>query len=462
MTDKYIPDNRIHYGHRARMRSKLMTHGAKIFDTYELLEMLLYYTVPYKDTNPISKQLLHAFSSLDGVLSADKEKLLSVLGVGEHTADLIRTVGAMSAILGAETPVNKEETYSGYTRTADFLISKLKASTEKKVVAMYLDNAMRLLSYEVIATGLDYDSAGIKPRAFIDGALRNRASVIITAHNHPYGSPYPTPGDRETNRLITDALRAAGVMHAEHYVISGERFFGMTCELGRHLFHSAELSAFEKEREAFLEGNSASLSHGYEFDEDTSNGNLDYLSHLISFASANNAEETARLLLDKFSLIEDTINTDVGVLLELVGEKTAVLLKLSAYVTSRRVTDGFAFMKKHTSAEIAEYCKAIYVGSSVESVYLICFDSTRRVVACELVGEGTVNASEVIPRRLLEAALRHSASSVILVHNHPFGTTNPSQADVNLTMSLGDLFRSVGVEFIDHLIVSGQKCEPVR
>ena len=56
-----IPDEKMHVGHRGRMRDKLMTHGARIFDTYELLEMLLYYTIPYKDTNPIAKRLLSEF-----------------------------------------------------------------------------------------------------------------------------------------------------------------------------------------------------------------------------------------------------------------------------------------------------------------------------------------------------------------------------------------------------------------
>ena len=56
MAEKFIPDDRIHYGHRARMRSKLITHGQRIFDTYELLEMLLYHTVPYKDTNPTKRK----------------------------------------------------------------------------------------------------------------------------------------------------------------------------------------------------------------------------------------------------------------------------------------------------------------------------------------------------------------------------------------------------------------------
>ena len=64
--ENYIDDSRIHEGHRERMRKKLLKHGQDIFDTYELLEMLLYHVIPYKDTNPIAKRLLYAFGSLDG------------------------------------------------------------------------------------------------------------------------------------------------------------------------------------------------------------------------------------------------------------------------------------------------------------------------------------------------------------------------------------------------------------
>ena len=63
----YIDDSRVHDGHRGRMRSKLLAHGQRIFDTYELLEMLLYWVIPCRDTNPVAKNLLYAFGSLDGV-----------------------------------------------------------------------------------------------------------------------------------------------------------------------------------------------------------------------------------------------------------------------------------------------------------------------------------------------------------------------------------------------------------
>ena len=96
MNDKpLIPDEKMHGGHRARMRKKLLKHGPDIFDTYELLEMLLYYSIPYKDTNPVSKRLLMELSDLDGVLSASPERLVEINGIGERTAELIASVDSV-------------------------------------------------------------------------------------------------------------------------------------------------------------------------------------------------------------------------------------------------------------------------------------------------------------------------------------------------------------------------------
>ena len=90
-----LDDKNIHVGHRQRMRSKLLIHGPRIFDTYELLEMLLYYVIPYKDTNPIAKLLLKRFSSLSGVFNAETEELTEVAGIGVRTAEYIRNLGEL-------------------------------------------------------------------------------------------------------------------------------------------------------------------------------------------------------------------------------------------------------------------------------------------------------------------------------------------------------------------------------
>ena len=82
--EKFINDDRIHEGHRGRMRAKLLAHGQNIFDTYELLEMLLYHVIPYKDTNPVAKRLLYAFGGplISPMIAGLAMSLSSVFVVG--------------------------------------------------------------------------------------------------------------------------------------------------------------------------------------------------------------------------------------------------------------------------------------------------------------------------------------------------------------------------------------------
>ena len=141
-----IADKDIHKGHRARMRSKLETYGPRIFDTYELLEMLLYYVIPYKDTNPIAKRLLEAFGSLDGVLSADPEALAEVDGIGVRCADFLVRVGEIidedrSMSFGCKVDVFDDYSFAG-AYLADYL-----SRSEASICMALLDNGGLLNSF---------------------------------------------------------------------------------------------------------------------------------------------------------------------------------------------------------------------------------------------------------------------------------------------------------------------------
>lgn len=132
-----LDDSHIHAGHRARMKSKLVSHGQMIFDTYELLEMLLYYVVPYKDTNPISKKLLATFGGLDNVMRAEPCRLAEVNGIGDRCADFISSVGRLPCILGAEPVFSGVTDFTDYDDVGDFLVDYFKDKTEKSVVALF-------------------------------------------------------------------------------------------------------------------------------------------------------------------------------------------------------------------------------------------------------------------------------------------------------------------------------------
>ena len=457
--EKYIDDSNIHTGHRARMRAKLAAHGQSIFDDYELLEMLLYYVIPYRDTNPIAKNLLYAFGGLDGVLSADVGELTEVSGVGEAAAALISHVGRMQDIIGAEI-ISDTADFSSYESVGRYLADYFSGMTDRQVVALYLDSAMHLISMQKMYD-LDFESGGVKARPFIDEAMKNHAAVVITAHNHPYGPFYPTPGDRETHKMITDALGLLGIVHAEHYIISGDCFAGIGC-IGHFISQMSQmpaLSEFMDTRNKF--DGSPHCANSCRKRRIPSVGGVSYLSELFRLSNVKDPVEQASLLLERYRTVEDVITSSVDELRSASGETVAVLLKLLAYLTSRRFTDSFDMKSVHTSAEIAEYFKALFIGESVEKIYLMGFDSKNRIIGVRLLGEGTVNSSEVLPRKAMEAAVAMSAAAVSIAHNHPFGTINPSDDDVNMTGLFASMFDSCAIEFRDHYIVAGQLCDTV-
>lgn len=455
--ENYIDDKRIHEGHRQRMRHKLFAHGQRIFDTYELLEMLLYHVIPYKDTNPIAKRLLCAFGSLDGVLSAARESLLEVSGVGERTADFLCSVGQLSHVIGAELLPEVKSEFSSYDKAGEFLVRHFSTVSGPEVVAMLLDNNMRLLEIKTICN-LDYESAGVRPKLFIDAAVSAGAAAVITAHNHPAGMTFVSHGDRITNYAVSDALEIAGVVHAEHFVICGESYTGIS--LGKSSNH-------------LLRRTMPRLSLGGDRDpipENEVTGQIpppdaaystvyfDYFTKLFAFVEGDNAPQTVHRMLGKFLTIENAFSTSTTELSCLLSERAAFFVKLLAYVTSRRVTDRITFGKVYSQSEILEYLKALFVGESVEKIYILSFDRKSRLAGCDLIGEGTVSSSEVVPRKAIEIAIQRSSSSVALAHNHPLGSPDPSKEDLVFTGRFAGMLQNCEITLSAHYVVAGQTC----
>lgn len=468
--ENLITDERIHEGHRSRMRAKLLTHGQHIFDTYELLEMLLYTVVPYKDTNPISKRLLSHCDGLDGVFCASNEELVKVNGIGERAAEFIQLVGRLSDVIGAEIMPEVGLNFENYQSVGEYLVKYFSPLQENQVVAIFLDSSMRPIGVKKLYD-LDFESGGVKARAFIDEAIRRRATVVISAHNHPFGPFFPTPGDRETNAMITEALAMAGIVHAEHYIVMGDSYAGLGSlkNFSSRLSQAPAISEFIEGRDkvggAVLKVSAVSKTETEcqlkllsEYHSDS----LEYFRQLLVPCVGKAAEDTAITLLSKYFTIENVFTASVGELSALCGEKCAFYLKLLAYITSRRELEKFSLGTKHSKAEIADYLKALYLGESVEKTYLICFDRKGQTVSVNMLSEGTVNSSEVLPRKAMELAIGSSAKSVSLAHNHPFGTTRASSDDLNLTKHFSALFSTCEIKLCDHYIIAGQLCDTVN
>lgn len=217
--------DRLHAGHRGRMREKFTQFGQDVFHTHELLEMLLFYAVKQRNTNPIAKELINKFGSLDGVFSATREELLTVQGVGEKIADMILEIGeiGIEKLFNSEGKENKS--YDNYESLGEFFTKYFDGCFEYRVSMMMLNSRLECIAVSDMYS-CDYGMSAVRSEKFIAEALKHRATVVAIAHNHPFGPSFPTQSDLATNDMLYSAFSGVGITLMEDYVVSGNDFVG--------------------------------------------------------------------------------------------------------------------------------------------------------------------------------------------------------------------------------------------
>ncbi|NOY80670.1 MAG: DNA repair protein RadC [Kiritimatiellaeota bacterium] len=158
-----------------------------------------------------------------------------------------------------------------------------------------------------------------------------------------------------------------------------------------------------------------------------------------------------------FAAVLEADPTDLATV-EGVGQRAAAFLSMIPAVTRRYFHDRVAQDRSQLtdSEAVAGYVVPLMAGRSEEVFYVLCLDTHCRVLYAALVGKGTVKDAHVHPRHVVEAALRHRASSVVLAHNHPTGTAKPSKHDYRLTEILARALGPLEIRILDHIIVAGE------
>lgn len=185
------------------------------------------------------------------------------------------------------------------------------------------------------------------------------------------------------------------------------------------------------------------------------------LEFLLFFAiPQHDTNETAHLLLKRYGSLSAVLDADPIDLAQTpgVGKVAATLLSLVPSLTRRYETDRARQERCHltTVERAADFLIPLMAGRSEEVFYLVCLDTRCRVIVPALVSTGLPDRAHVEPRKVVEAALRHRAHTVILAHNHPTGQAKPSTADHRVTESLVSALSAIGIIVQDHIIVAGQ------
>ncbi|MCD7844541.1 MAG: DNA repair protein RadC [Oscillospiraceae bacterium] len=207
------------------MRKRFMEHGLDNFDDHNVLEMLLFYALPRKDTNLLAHHLLDAFGALAGVFDASPEALMTVNGIGENAAILIHFVpeAARRYLISKAEP---GKVLPDSAAAGRFLIPRFFNCKNETVYLVCLDAAMKLLDCRPLGQGTA-DTANVSIRQIVQIALSQNASAVILAHNHTNGIALPSQEDLASTLRIQEALAMVGVTLVDHLVVAGEDFVSM-------------------------------------------------------------------------------------------------------------------------------------------------------------------------------------------------------------------------------------------
>ena len=218
--------SRDYTGHRKRIKEKYKKAGISGWLDYEVLEFVLSYAIPRKDTKRIARELLARYKTINAVLDAERHELLEIRAITEHAAlffSLLKDI----AILYLERELYGKDLLSSPEYVYNYLKGTLKSLPDEELKVLFLDARNRLIKAETIEKGT-VDKAVIYPRKIAEKALYYHAANIIIAHNHPGGSLEPSDDDRHITHAIRAALKTVDIELLDHIIIGGNGYYSFS------------------------------------------------------------------------------------------------------------------------------------------------------------------------------------------------------------------------------------------
>lgn len=217
----------IHAGHRQRAKETMLDVGIDNMHDHMIMELLLFYSIPNGDTNPLAHRLINRFGSLKGVLEADYNELLKVEGVGANTASLIKFSQKISRRYLMSSALGEDLNALAKVEVAcEFCRSMFLGEPAEKVYAIALDSEMRYISRRQIGTGT-VSGVDMNLRMIIDFVVRADCNYFILTHNHPQGSSLPSRNDLIATTQLLKTLKPIGIIMVDHIVVGVDGVISM-------------------------------------------------------------------------------------------------------------------------------------------------------------------------------------------------------------------------------------------
>ena len=215
----------IHDGHRTRLRERFLNEGLEHFEPHQVLELLLFYCIPRKDTNELACNLLKRFGSFAGVLEAPVSELKKVPGMGDAAATFLSLVLEAGRYYNTR-PDDKPIFMNNASDYGQYMCKLLSGKRNEMVYMMCLDAKRKMISCIEVGEGCT-NYASVPIRRIVETALAENAVMTILAHNHPSGFAVPSDEDVHTTHRLATALSTVDIMLADHIVVADNDFISM-------------------------------------------------------------------------------------------------------------------------------------------------------------------------------------------------------------------------------------------
>ena len=249
-----------HKGHRNKVRNRYYETGFNGMADHNVLEMLLFFGIPYKDTNEMAHELIARFGSFSGVLEADVKDLITVKGMTENAACLITMILPLYKRYMEDVSSQKPE-FASKEELSMYIRSLFLDTNDERLYALAYDSSRHYIGYRNIGDG-DICSSRADIRKLSAFVLECKATGIILAHNHPHGIALPSPEDIECTKYIYKILDALKVRLLDHIIVNESDYISMAETMRyTYIFSGIEQSPFDKEFDEEFEKAREAVEH---------------------------------------------------------------------------------------------------------------------------------------------------------------------------------------------------------
>ena len=206
----------VHDGHRQRMKERFLQEGFENFKDHELLEFLLFFTVPRINTNELAHELIDRFGGFSEVFDAEVSELTDVKHITENSAIMLKSVMQLAREYSIRSVYKKA--MDNYDAVFEYFRYQFMTETDEVVKLSCLDDRMVVTACEIVSKGAP-STVPLNVRKIVELTYKNKADKIMLAHNHPNGVAEASQNDITATRYLYRVLKTVGITMLDHIIV---------------------------------------------------------------------------------------------------------------------------------------------------------------------------------------------------------------------------------------------------